>query len=301
MQANSFDEQTIRDFWNAHPCGEQFAERFDADYAKFFESYDAWRYKQEAHILKRLDAIDFGGKKVLEIGLGQGADSEQLIKRGAIWSGLDLTEESVNRVRRRLDLHCLPCQSLKIGSVLDIPHEDGSFDIVFSHGVLHHVPEIHKAQKEIARVLKPGGQLIAMLYARRSINYLLSIAIVRRIALTAAYLSPVKPRNALLHGHLRNVEKTGLRNYLHMENFVHRNTDGPENPYAKVYDLATVRADFPNFELLRSYQDYMHAPPLPVSWMKPLAGVLGWHLWVHLGKREVAEGREAEQLQTAHS
>jgi ubiquinone/menaquinone biosynthesis C-methylase UbiE len=300
MPSNSFDEKNIHDFWNAHPCGEQFASRYDADYVRFFESYDAWRYKQEAHILKRLDAIDFRDKKVLEIGLGQGADAEQLIKRGALWSGLDLTPESVSRVGRRMELHHLPFQALKVGSALDIPYEDGSFDIVFSHGVLHHIPDIRQAQQEIARVLKPGGELIAMFYAKRSVNYLLSIAIVRRLALLGAYFSPVKPQNALLQGHLQNVKKTGIWDYLRMENFVHRNTDGPGNPYAKVYDLNTVRADFPNFEISRSYQDYMHAPPLPVHWMKPLAGSLGWHLWVHLRKREVFERQEAEQLQSTH-
>jgi hypothetical protein len=84
-----------------------------------------------------------------------------------------------------------------------------------------------------------------------------------------------------------------------MENFVHANTDGPDNPYAKVYDLASVRADFPDFEVVRSYQDYMHAPPLPVRWMKPLAGVVGWHLWVHLQRRDVAPQWEAERLQRA--
>ena len=302
MHADSFSEQSIHDFWNAHPCGEQFAGGLHSDYAQFFERYDAWRYKQEGHILKRLDAIDFSGKKVLEIGLGQGADAEQLIKRGALWSGLDLTPESVGRVSCRFDLHHLPYQSIKVGSVLHIPHDDCSFDMAYSHGVLHHVPEIRQAQEEIARVLKPGGQLIAMLYAKRSINYMLSIAIVRRLALATAYFSPIKPNNALLRGHLANVQKTGIWNYLRMENFVHRNTDGPQNPYAKVYDLESVRADFPDFEIVRSYQDYMHAPPLPVSWMKPMAGVLGWHLWVHLRKRESAPGqRSLEQLQAVHS
>ena len=123
-----------------------------------------------------------------------------------------------------------------------------------------------------------------MLYARRSLNYLLSISIVRRLAI-ALYLGRVQG-TGIVAGHIENAKRIGLREYLKMSHFIHANTDGPFNPYSKVYDLATVKKDFPGFELEKSYQDYMHAPPLPVSWLKPLAGVLGWHLWVHLIPRK---------------
>jgi SAM-dependent methyltransferase len=277
------DEPSIRSFWNSHPCGESFvggAERYRQDYEAFFAEYDRFRYKKEAHILECLDQIDFKGKQVLEIGLGQGADSEQLIKRGAIWSGLDLTPESVDRVRTRFSLRGVSYEALRQGSVLDVPFPDKHFDIVFSHGVLHHVPEIHRAQRELHRVLKPGGELIVMLYARYSLNYLLSIAVVRRLGLLALYLSGAKPGGVYAQ-HLENARSIGLRKYLSLDTFTHRNTDGPLNPYAKVYDLSTVRADFPDFRIERSYKRFMHAPPLPVQGL-PLERLLGWHLWVHL-------------------
>jgi len=274
-------EQVIREFWDTHPCGENLVESLGSDHEAFFRRYDAFRYRLEAHILKRLDAIDFKDKHVLEIGLGQGADSEQIIRRGAIWSGLDLTPESISRVSVRLRLRGLPYQRLELGSALSLPFPDNSFDIVFSHGVLDHVPDIVQAQKEIARVLKPGGRLIAMLYARRSLNYLVAISVVRRLAVAILYLGRVQS-SGIVGDHIANAKRMGLREYLRMSNFIHANTNGPFNPYSKVYDLATVRKDFPAFQLEKSYQDHMHAPPLPVSFLKPLAGVLGWHLWVHL-------------------
>jgi ubiquinone/menaquinone biosynthesis C-methylase UbiE len=273
-------EQTIREFWNAHPCGEGLVGGFAEDYEAFFRRYDAFRYGIEGHILSRLDAIDFQGKRVLEVGLGQGADAEQIIRRGAIWSGLDFSAESVNRVAARLKLRGLSHEKLACGSALSMPFEDNSFDIVYAHGVLHHIPNILGAQDEIARVLKPSGLLVAMLYARRSINYLFSISILRRMSLAALYLAGVKG-SGIVAGHLENARNMGLRKYLQMTEFIHANTDGPSNPYSKVYDLATVDRDFPAFRRVKSYQDYMHAPPLPVSWLWPLAGVLGWHLWVH--------------------
>jgi ubiquinone/menaquinone biosynthesis C-methylase UbiE len=143
-------EDEIRDFWNTHPCGDHQVESLKGDYEAFFARYDELRYRREAHILRRLDQIDFKGKRVLEIGLGQGADSEQLIRRGAVWSGIDLTPESVDRVRARLRLRGLPYTYLECASALALPFPDNSFDIVYSFGVLHHIPEVKTAQREIA-------------------------------------------------------------------------------------------------------------------------------------------------------
>lgn len=276
-------ETDIRDFWDTHPCGDGLVgglERFRGDYEQFFQGYDEYRYRKEGHILRQLDAVDWKGRQVLEIGLGQGADSEQLIRRGARWSGLDLTPESIERVGARLALRNLPHEALKRGSVLDIPYPDHSFDIVFSHGVLHHVPDIGRAQREIHRVLKPGGELIVMLYARYSLNYLLAIAVVRRLGLALLYLSGAKP-GGMYGQHLAQAREAGLWNYLKMDNFIHRNTDGPGNPYSKVYDVAEVKRDFASFRLESACKEFMHAPPLPVGWL-PASRWLGWHLWAHL-------------------
>ena len=277
------NESDVQDFWNRHPCGDSQVgglQQRRGDYEAFFSDYDNYRYSKEAHILQCLDGIDFKGQQVLEIGLGQGADSEQIIKRGAFWSGLDLTSESVDRVQARLSLRQLPHQSLKQGSVLEIPYEDKMFDIVYSHGVLHHVPDILAAQREIHRVLKSDGELIVMLYARWSLNYLISISILRRIGLLALHLSNRDP-GGKYGQHLANARAKGILHYLDMANFIHRNTDGPLNPYSKVYDMQAVKEDFPNFKVVRSYKQFMHAPPLPVDWL-PFERILGWNLWVHM-------------------
>lgn len=283
------NETEVQSFWNAHPCGDHIVgglrQEFADDYERFFSAYDAWRYKQEGHIPACLDRFDWKGKKVLEIGLGQGAESEQLIRRGAKWSGLDLTAESVARVGARLALRDLPYDDLKQGSALEIPYPADSFDYVFSHGVLHHIPDILTAQKEIRRVLKPGGTLVAMLYARKSLNFQVSIRVVRRAVLAAAYpVRNVLPVKGMLRQHLDNAERVGLKSYLDIETFTHRNTDGPLNPFARVYSPREVERDFPGFELVDTFQRYMHAPPLPVHGM-PFSDRLGWHLWVTLKAR----------------
>ena len=276
-------ERDIQSFWNTHPCGDHQVgglKQRAGDYEAFFTDYDAFSYTKERHILGCLDGVDFKNKSVLEIGLGQGADAEQIIRRGGLWSGLDLTPESIERVRTRFTIRNLPYEGLEQGSVLDIPYADRKFDIVFSHGVLHHVPDIVSAQREIRRVLKPGGELVVMLYARWSLNYLLSIGLVRRLGLIGAIGLNSEPEG-IVGEHVRNARAMGLRKYLRMSNFIHHNTDGPGNPYSKVYDLESVRTDFPDFDIVRSYKRFMHAPPLPVSAL-PLDRLLGWHLWVHL-------------------
>ena len=133
-------------------------------------------------------------------------------------------------------------------------------------------------------MLRPEGELIAMLYAKRSVNYLLSISVLRRLGLIGAYIVGARG-NAMVAEHLGNAKEVGLSNYLAMKNFIHRNTDGPRNPYSKVYSLSDVEKDFQEFTITRSYRSFMHAPPLPVKWM-PLESILGWHLWVHLSPKK---------------
>jgi SAM-dependent methyltransferase len=293
------DEQTIQQFWHDHACGDAqvggLRERFQGDYEKFFADYDEFRYQNERHLAACIDALNVSGKQVLEIGLGEGADSERLIRNGARWSGVDLTAESIARVQTRLTLRELPYEELRQGSVLDLPFADGTFDMVFSHGVLHHVPDIKQAQKEIHRVLRPGGELVIMVYAKWSLNYLMSISLIRRTALLTAYpfaragLLKSDPSAGMLAGHLSNARQHGLFRYLRLEEFVHHNTDGPSNPYALVYDRRRIEEDFPSFTLTRSYKRFMHAPPLPVHQL-PGETLLGWHLWAHL--KPVTDGAE---------
>ena len=285
------DEPTIEEFWNSHPCGEEQVRQLDAtsvgDYQRFFDVYDAMKYGLERHIPECLSGLNVAGQRLLEIGPGEGAESERLIREGARWSGVDLTAESVARVRTRLALRGLPFDELRHGSVRSLPFGDDTFDMVFSHGVLHHVPDIAHAQREIHRVLRPDGELVVMVYARWSLNYLVAIGAVRRAAVLAAY--PFMRRRPLdetrlLDAHIRNAREVGLRNYLAMRTFIHANTDGPNNPYSRVYDRTRLERDFSSFTVTKTYKRYMHAPPLPVHGL-PGGSLAGWHLWAHLRPR----------------
>jgi len=301
------NEQTVQSFWQEHACGDAqvggLHERFHDDYEKFFTDYDRFRYQNERHLAACIDALHVAGKQVLEIGLGEGSDSERLIRQGARWSGADLTAESIARVQTRLTLRELPYEDLRQASVLGLPFADNSFDMVFSHGVLHHVPDVKQAQKEIHRVLRPGGELVIMMYARWSLNYLVSIGVIRRGALLAAFplakAGLLKPGDGqgMLASHLGNAKTMGLFRYLRLEEFTHHNTDGPANPYALVYDRRRIEQDFPSFRVTRTYKRFMHAPPLPVHRL-PGETLMGWHLWAHL--EPIAESGQPRSGTPAH-
>ena len=283
-------EAEVQQFWEQNPCGAGLVGDLPTssrtEYEAFFERYDRYRYQKEPHILRCLDRIDFGGKKVLEIGLGQGADGEQIVRRGGVYSGVDLTDEAIRRTQMRFELKGLAFDTIERASALEMPFADNSFDIVFSHGVLHHIPEIGRAQREIARILRPDGRLIIMLYAKWSLNYLLAIKVFRRLGLLAMYGLDVKA-DGIYGDHLANARRDGIWKYLSMKNFINVSTDGPFNPYSKVYGCSEIKEDFADFELMKTHKEFMHAPPLPVHWM-PLAGVLGWHLWAEMKPRKQA-------------
>jgi ubiquinone/menaquinone biosynthesis C-methylase UbiE len=285
---NTVSEQDIRDFWNGQPCGTNIVPPHDvtddASFLGYLDEYDAFRYNREGHILTMFDRFDLRGKRVLEIGLGQGADSEHLIRRGALWSGIDLTPASIEIVGRRLRLKGLSFDRLELGSAVRMPFADHSFDYVYSFGVLHHVPDIAAAQSEIHRVLKPDGRALIMMYAKNSINYHLAIRLVRRVGLIGAIvaskvgmtLDPVTARHVAL------AQKQGVLNYLTFPNFLNRNTDGPDNAFSRVYDAKSLARDLPAFTVRWTEQDFLHAPPLPVAKLPMKFKRFGWHLWALL-------------------
>ena len=64
-----------------------------------------------------------------------------------------------------------------------------------------------------------------------------------------------------------------------MDRFVHANTDGPANPYARVYDFTDIKRDFPNFRVVGMHKEFMHAPAAagspPSRWQSDGVAPLG--------------------------
>src|SRR6185437_7468827 len=95
-------------------------------------------------------------KRLLEVGGGQGELAERMRRElGAQVTFLDLSPRMVELARARgIDA--------REGDVQQLPFDDASFDTVVSAWMLYHVPDVDRALSEIARVLEPGGALIAV-------------------------------------------------------------------------------------------------------------------------------------------
>lgn len=96
------------------------------------------------------------GTRVLEVGAGTGALAARLAGHGITVTATDLDPDMVTRARKRLG----PQADVRAADVADLPFEDGTFDLVLATLTVHHWPDILAASAEIARVLRPGGQIL---------------------------------------------------------------------------------------------------------------------------------------------
>ena len=155
------DKELVKEFWDEAACGEELLlPSFDL---AGFAVQAAERYRLEPYIIPFAKFDGSADRKVLEIGLGLGADHERFATAGASLSGIDLTPRAVEITGKRLALQALESE-LRVGDAENLPYDANTFDLVYSWGVIHHSPDTGRAAQEILRVLKPGGEFRVMVY-----------------------------------------------------------------------------------------------------------------------------------------
>lgn len=157
--------QAIKDFWDEAACGERLYLEGESgrDYARQAET----RFALEPFIPEFARWDRYRGKRVLEIGVGLGADHQRFAEAGAWLTGVDLTHRAVAHTKKRFDLLGLRSRLL-VADAEHLPFPDGFFDLVYSWGVVHHAAEPPRVLKEIHRTLRLGGECKLMLYHKRS-------------------------------------------------------------------------------------------------------------------------------------
>jgi SAM-dependent methyltransferase len=113
-----------------------------------------------AKLGKALGRAPEGFSRGLEIGAGTGYFSLNLLRAGVLSEAvatdispgmLGVLDQSAQRMR-------LPVTT-RVCEAGELPFEDDSFDLVFGHAVLHHLPDLEGSFREFRRVLKPGGSM----------------------------------------------------------------------------------------------------------------------------------------------
>jgi ubiquinone/menaquinone biosynthesis C-methylase UbiE len=163
------------------------------------EYYDAFAAGYEAHRGGRpgaayhdlLDELESGfvqrfaaGKDVLEVGCGTGLVLERIAAFAASARGIDISPKMLEQARARgLDV--------AVGDATALPFPDASFDVACSFKVLAHVRDIERALAEMARVVRPGGFVLAEFYNPNSLR-----GVIKRLA------PPGKVASGVNEGHV---------------------------------------------------------------------------------------------------
>ncbi|MBZ5704885.1 MAG: class I SAM-dependent methyltransferase [Acidobacteriia bacterium] len=257
----------VRDFWDADPCGTRYLEG-----PEDFQAHARARYALEPHIPEFARFSSARGLRVLEVGVGMGADYLEWLKAGALASGVDLSAASLERARRRCELAGFR-PDLRLADAERLPFGNNTFDVVYSYGVMHHSPDTPQCFREAWRVLKPGGEARIMVYHHPSLTGAM---------LWLRYgLSQGKSLRRAVYDHL-------------------------ESPGTKTYTLAEVRSMMAGFEnialrqvfspgdlLLNRPSARFQSPAYRLVWRlypRRLAGMLGggWGLFLLISGRKPA-------------
>ena len=291
MKTAAERRKEVEQFWNSKPCDSDRS-GLTMGTMEYFLEIEHDRYKYQGHILSDVLAkINWRGKHVLEIGTGVGTDARAIIHRGAIYTGINIDQASVDMTARALDVFSLSGKVEKHDAT-NMPYADASFDVVYSFGALPCVPDLDKVMAEIYRTLKPGGEFLGLFYNRSSINYQVEIRLLRKLfrpLLVVPGVIPVLswlglPKDRLL-GHRELYRKAPK---MSAEEWLSRNTDGPDNPYICIQNADEARKLLRDFEILSNeafFFDYRHwgavGRLLPRFLRDMLGRRWGWHRVVH--------------------
>jgi ubiquinone/menaquinone biosynthesis C-methylase UbiE len=134
------------------------AEEYDAKWGIDFGAIGQEQVRLK--LVKALGGLEgrrFGD--ALEIGSGTGYFSLNLVQLGVIerLTATDISPGMLKRLATTATDLGLDDVSTVVTEAEELPFEDESFDLVFGHAVLHHIPDLDRAFAEFRRVLRPGG------------------------------------------------------------------------------------------------------------------------------------------------
>jgi SAM-dependent methyltransferase len=169
-------------------------------------------------------------RRVLEVGGGEGELAERLqTELGVEVVGIDQSERMVELQRsRRIDA--------RVGDAQELPFADGEFDVAVAAWMLYHVQDLDRALGELARVLKPGGVLVAVTNAVDHLQELWDLA--HRASRMGHFNFRSDNGEELLRGHFDHVERRDAHGWVTMD-------DATVRRFAESWDALAPLATMP--------------------------------------------------------
>lgn len=162
------DIEQVRSYWNRRPCNLRHSSKPPGS-REYFDDVERRKYFVEPHIPSFADFPAWAGKRVLEIGCGIGTDAVGFARAGADYTGVELSEVSLDLARKRFAVYGLTGRLLQgDGEAVSAHLAPAAFDLVYSFGVIHHTPNPRAVIENARRLIRPAGVLKIMLYARHS-------------------------------------------------------------------------------------------------------------------------------------
>jgi len=161
--------EKIINYWNTQPCNINHSPLKKCT-KEYFDEVEKRKYFVEYHIPTFAEFEKWKDKKVLEIGCGIGTDAVNFAKNGAIYTGIELSSDSLDITKKRFDLFDLKGTFYNIDAqnTENLYNIGKDFDLIYTFGVIHHSPHPQKIIDNCLLLLKPGGVLKVMVYAENS-------------------------------------------------------------------------------------------------------------------------------------
>jgi SAM-dependent methyltransferase len=156
----------VRAYWNQHIHDLDISREVPGT-PGFFADLDQYHFEKLHHLLRLVTFEGYRGKRVLDVGCGAGTDLVRFARAGAIVSGVDLSAAAIELARANVAQQGLEAD-LREADAAHLPYADGTFDLVFAHGVVQYSADPAGVVGECWRVLKPGGDAIVQAYNRVS-------------------------------------------------------------------------------------------------------------------------------------
>ena len=160
--------EDVKDYWNRQPCNIKHSNALFGT-VEYFDEVETRKYFVEPHIPSFAEFPNWASKRVLEIGCGIGTDAVNFARHGALYSGIELSGESLKIAKERFEVFSLTGEFIE-GDIenLDLSMFQEKFDLIYSFGVLHHTPSLENALTQIRKLCDRNTKFKVMVYAKNS-------------------------------------------------------------------------------------------------------------------------------------